>query len=43
MRSGASAANLNTLVHISALVVALAAVLSDSHSYRAFRSFRLSA
>ena len=40
VRNGASAANLNTLAHISALAVALAAVLSGSHSYRASRSFR---
>ena len=39
-RRGFPAANLNTLAHISALAVALAAVLSDSHSYRASRSFR---
>ena len=40
VRNGASAANLNTLAHISALAVALAAVLSGSHSYRASKSFR---
>ena len=40
VRSGASAANLNTLTHISALAVALAAVLSGSHSCRASKSFR---
>ena len=40
VRNGASAANLNTLAHISALAVALAAVLHGSHSYRASRSFR---
>ena len=39
-RNGASAANLNTLAHIPALAVALAAVLSGSHSYRASKSFR---
>ena len=40
VRNGASAANLNTLAHISALAVALAAVLPGSHSYRASKSFR---
>ena len=40
VRNGASAANLNTLAHISALAVALTAVLSGSHSYRASKSFR---
>ena len=40
VRNGNSAANLNTLAHISALTVALAAVLSGSHSYRASKSFR---
>ena len=40
VRNGASAANLNTLAHISALAVALAAVLHGSHSYRASKSFR---
>ena len=40
VRSGNSAANLNTLAHISALAVALAAVLHGSHSYRASKSFR---
>ena len=40
VRSGNSAANLNTLAHISALAVALAAVLHSSHSYRASKSFR---
>ena len=43
VRNGNSAANLNTLAHISALAVALAAVLSSSHSYRAVKSFRRSA
>ena len=43
VRNGNSAANLNTLAHISALAVALAAVLSGSHSYRASKSFRRSA
>ena len=43
VRNGASAANLNTLAHISALVVALAAVLHDSHSYRSAKQFRRSA
>ena len=40
VRNGASAASLNTLAHISALAVALAAVLHGSHSYRASKSFR---
>ena len=40
VRNGNSVANLNTLAHISALAVALAAVLSGSHSYRAPKSFR---
>ena len=40
VRSGASAANLNTLAHIPALAVALVAVLSGSHSCRASKSFR---
>ncbi len=40
IRNGISAANLNTLAHISALAVALAAVLSGFHSYRAPKSFR---
>ena len=43
VRNGASAANLNTLAPISALAVALAAVLHGSHSYRASKSFRRSA
>lgn len=43
IRNGSSAANLNTLSHISALAIALAAVLSGSHSYRAPKSFRRSA
>jgi hypothetical protein len=43
VRNGNSAANLNTLAHISALAVALAAVLHGSHSYRAPKSFRRSA
>ena len=38
-----SAANLNTLAHISALAVALAAVLPDSHSYRSAKQLRHSA
>lgn len=41
--NGNSAANLNTLAHISALAVALAAVLSGSHSYRSTRRLRRSA
>ena len=43
VRNGNSVANLNTLAHISALAVALAAVFSGSHSYRASKSFRRSA
>ena len=43
VRNGASAANLNTLAHISALVVALAAVLHGSHSYRSAKQLRRSA
>lgn len=43
VRNGASAANLNTLAHISALAVALAAVLSGSHSYRSVKLLRRSA
>ena len=43
VRSGASAANLNTLAHIPALAVALAAVLSGSHSYRSVKQLRRSA
>ncbi len=43
VRNGDSAANLNTLAHISALAVALAAVLYGSHSYRAIKSLRRSA
>lgn len=43
VRSGASAANLNTLAHISALAVALAAVLSGSHSYHSTKLLRRSA
>ena len=43
VRSGASAANLNTLAHIPALAVALAAVLSGSHSCRSAKQLRRSA
>ena len=43
VRNGASAANLNTLAHISALTVALAAVLHGSHSYRSAKQLRRSA
>ena len=43
VRSGNSAANLNTLAHISALAVALAAVLHGSHSYRSAKQLRRSA
>ena len=41
--NGTSAANLNTLAHISALTVALAAVLHGSHSYRSAKQLRRSA
>ena len=41
VRNGVSAANLNTISHISALAVALAAVLAGScHSYRSVKSLR---
>ena len=43
VRNGASAANLNTLAHISALAVALAAVLHGSHSCRSVKRLRRSA
>ena len=43
VRNGNSAANLNTLAHISALAVALAAVLHGSHSYRSVKQLRRSA
>ena len=43
VRNGTSAANLNTLAHISTLAVALAAVLHGSHSYRSAKQFRRSA
>ena len=43
VRNGTSAANLNTLAHISALTVALAAVLHGSHSYRSAKQLRRSA
>ena len=43
VRNGTSAANLNTLAHISALAVALAAVLHGSHSYRSVKQLRRSA
>ena len=43
VRNGSSAANLNTVAHISALVVALAAVLHDSHSCRSVKQLRRSA
>ena len=43
VRNGNSAANLNTLAHISALAVALAAVLHGSHSYRSTKQLRRSA
>ena len=38
-----NAANLNTVAHISALAVALAAVLHGSHSYRSVKQLRRSA
>ena len=43
VRSIISVSNLNTLAHISALAVALAAVSSGSHSYRSTRLLRRSA
>ena len=44
VRNGQSAANLNTLAHISALAVAYAAVLNkSSHSYRSKKALRRSA
>ena len=43
VRNGTGAANLNTLAHISALTVALAAVLHGSHSYRSAKQLRRSA
>ena len=43
VRNGTSAANLNTLAHISALTVALTAVLHGSHSYRSAKQLRRSA
>ena len=43
VRNGTSAVNLNTLAHISALAVALAAVLHGSHSYRSAKQLRRSA
>ena len=43
VHNGASAANLNTLAHISALAVALAAVLHGFHSYRSAKQLRRSA
>ena len=43
VRSGASAANLNTLAHTPALAVALAAVLHGSHSCRSAKQLRRSA
>ena len=43
VRNGASTANLNTVAHISALAVALAAVLHGSHSYRSAKQLRRSA
>lgn len=43
IRNANSASNLNTLAHISALAVALAAVLSRSHSYRSAKLLRRSA
>ena len=43
VRNGTSAANLNTLAHISALTVALTAVLHSSHSHRSAKQLRRSA
>ena len=44
VRNGQSAANLNTLAHISALAVAYAAVLNkSSHSYRSKKALRRTA
>ena len=43
VRNGSSAANLNTVAHISTLAVALAAVLHGSHSYRSVKELRRSA
>ena len=43
VRNGTSAANLNTLAHISALAVVLAAVLHGSHSYRSAKQLQRSA
>lgn len=44
VRNGQSSANLNSLAHISALAVALAAVLTgDSHSYRCKKALRRAA
>ena len=43
VRNGNRAANLNTLAHISALAVALAAVLHGFHSYRSAKQLRRSA
>lgn len=43
IRSGNSAANLNTISHIAVLTVALAAISSGSRSYRSAKSLRRSA
>ena len=43
VRNGNSAANLNTLAHISALAVAPATVLHGSHSYRSAKQLQRSA
>ena len=43
VRNGNNVANLNTLAHISALAVVLAAVLHGSHSYRSAKQLRRSA
>jgi len=43
VRNANSAANLNSLAHISALAVALAAVLSGAHSYRSAKLLQRSA
>ena len=43
VRNANSAANLNTLAHISVLAVALSAILRGSHSYRSAKQLRRSA
>ena len=41
MCSGICEANLNALAHISALAIALAGILSTSHSYRSVKSLEI--